>query len=104
MVKIIAAATIIVFISVLSFWVGAWWEKSHIAKWSKSELTSSIEVQLSPNNVGSLPAGTVLYEYRELPEITTYVVFVNLKERNILGEVIEENRENVVSPLSGYLK
>lgn len=36
---------------------------------------------------GYLPAGSTLYKFRELPDISTYVVFLNLKEKIFFGRI-----------------
>lgn len=41
----------------------------------------------SPEGQGTIPAGSMVHKYRELPEITTYIVLVNIKERNVMEAV-----------------
>lgn len=63
-----------------------------------------MELQESPERRGSVPAGTVLYEYRVLPETSTYIVFVSTQYRDVLQEYeLEDGRKNVIDPLNGYL-
>ena len=53
---------------------------------------------------GVLPAGTILYQYRLLPEIATYIVFINTKNLDVLEEhEFENGRTNVISPLDAYV-
>jgi hypothetical protein len=47
-----------------------------------------------------LPRGTTLYRYRVLPEITTYIVFVNTKNENLLSPT--EMAGAVIDPIDAY--
>lgn len=91
-------------ISALSFWAGAAWKGKTIGSALKFELTEPVELQLSPDRRGILPKGAVLYQYKELPEITIYYAFINLKERNLLRPYDKEDKDkyNIVVPLDAF--
>jgi hypothetical protein len=63
------------------------------------QTTEPLELHAKNGTTGSLPAGTALYRYSVLPEITTYCVFVGLKERDILEG---RGRTGVISPLAAF--
>ncbi|EAW29114.1 hypothetical protein ATW7_03312, partial [Alteromonadales bacterium TW-7] len=64
-------------------------------------LTQTLSVQASPENIGVLPKGTILYPYSDGPDIETYIVFVNSKYLNSIESVQFQNRLTV-APLDGY--
>lgn len=43
-------------------------------------LQEPLTLQVSPNQLGRIPEGVTLYEHRVLPEITTYCMYVNIRE------------------------
>ena len=65
-------------------------------------LKSRLEIQVSPQSKGVLPQGVVLYRFNELPEITTYYMFIDLKEKDILDPYEERDKYNLIVPASAY--
>jgi hypothetical protein len=83
---------------VCAFAAGLWWRDSQIGRLNKFNLSKNLTIQASPGKEGVIPVGAVFYEYRVLPETTTYILFVNLKERDILQQhrsVIEGSVEPI---------
>ena len=64
-------------------------------------LAQSLKLETRWNAFGELPAGTVLYRYRELPEIATFVVFVNTKRLNAL-QVEPSGKAFLVDPAEAF--
>lgn len=85
----------------LGFLLGTKWKQENIASKSTYHLTSDINVQVSPDDIGTLPKGTTLYEFKSMGETTTYVVFVNIENQTILRPFQHEHK-NTVDPLDGY--
>ena len=95
---------VVVLIAAAAFWAGMWWQKEHIGELRKWQLSKPMELKESPGRRGKLPAGTVLYEYRMLPEAGTYIVFITTQQRDALQPYeSEDGRTNVVDPLTGYV-
>ena len=88
----------------LSFFAGVYWKGKTLGNAQKLEVKIPLEMQVSPDNRGTIPAGAILYKYRDLPEISTYYLFVNLKERDALAQYSEENKFNLVIPVTAYPK
>lgn len=86
---------------VCSFAMGVQWKKYTLGQASKVVLTTALTIQV-PGNEGILPKGTVLYRYKELPEITTYYMFVNLKERNVTTQYAGVEKFNLIAPVDAY--
>ena len=103
MAKLIVVV-VIVLIAVAAFLGGMWWQKEHIGGLRKWQLSKPMELQESPGRRGALPAGTVLYEYRMLPEAGTYIVFITTQQKDALESYeAEDGRTNVIDPLTGYV-
>lgn len=95
---------VVMLVAVVSFYGGIRWQKAHIGELRKWRLVQPLELQESPEHRGSLPVGTVLYEYQMLPETGSYIVFIKTQQRDVLEEYeAEDGRKNVIDPLSGYL-
>lgn len=101
--KVILVLAVISF-GVVSFFAGMQWKQKNLGTLEKFKLGNSIEVQLTPNSKGSIPAGTTLYKYAILPETRTFLMFVNIKNESLLVPHDQEGKYNLVSPLDGYLK
>ena len=93
--------SIIVALCVTAFWAGAKWKRYNLSDMSTYRLLEDIKLQESPENIGSLPAGSIIYKYKAKPETTTYIVFFKMENRMII-EPIELEKINAISPLSGY--
>lgn len=70
------------------------------ARLQRFETTKPLSLQTSPQALGRLPQGAILYQYQTFGETTQYVVFVSLKERDILRPI--DSRERIVAPVSAY--
>lgn len=88
-------------LSGLAFFLGTKWQKENIASKQTYKLTSDINLQVSPDEIGKLPKGTTLYEFNAMGETTTYVVFVNLENQTVLTPFQHEH-QNTVDPIDGY--
>jgi hypothetical protein len=84
------------------FMAGRWRSTDRVAELPRHKLLRPLTLQAKAGSVGTLPEGTTLYEYRVLPEITTYVVFVNTKWRSLLSEV--EGGPARVQPIDAYIE
>ena len=94
--------TIIIFtLCGISFVIGSKWGANKIQNVQAYKLKADISVQMSTEDIGKLPKGTQLHEYRSMGETTTYVVFLNLKDNTIL-EPLDNQREFKMWALDGY--
>lgn len=87
-------------LSAISFCAGYWFAECKVPSSLVYELRRPVRLQVTPDDKGSLPKGTQLYFYRELPEITTYYVYVNLKERDLV--VRNDGGDRVIDPIAAY--
>ena len=92
---------ILIAISVISFFSGAFWYKWQLLESSPVYLTQTLSIQATPKNIGILPKGTVLYPYSNGPDIETYIIFVNSKYLNAIKPA-EFKNYMTVAPLDGY--
>jgi hypothetical protein len=84
------------------FYAGVCWKSKSLGNAERYEVKTPLEIQISPGMLGVIPIGAVLYKYQELPEIDTYYLFVNLKERDTLTPYSKENHFNLVVPVTAY--
>ena len=87
--------------TVAGFLLGMAWEKYKLLELGPVELTTSLVLQNSPSELGSLPKGTILYPYSIGSDTDTFAVFINTKDRNILKAKKFEHLFTI-SPISGY--
>lgn len=70
----------------------------------KKPVCNSVEIivtlQVSPDSIGVLPAGSTLYGHRALGEIATYKVFINTKRLDLL----KESEFQGIAPIDAYRK
>ena len=92
---------LLILVAAISFGAGAFWHKWQLLESDPVSLTQTLSVQASPENIGMLPKGTVLYPYSDGPDIETYIIFVNSKYLNAIEPVHFEHRLTV-APLDGY--
>ncbi len=71
-------------VAVGSFFVGWFAREYRLLDGPRFLLGQPLKLLAAGNDPGSLPTGTVLYQYRVLPEISTFVVFVNTKRLDAL--------------------
>lgn len=86
--------------SAISFGAGYWLATYKASNSRVYELKHTVSLQVSPDNEGVLPKGSKLYLYRKLPEITTYYVYVNLKERDLV--VRNDGGDGLIDPITAY--
>jgi hypothetical protein len=91
----------LILVSVVSFAAGALWFKWQLLESDPVSLTQTLSVQASPENIGVLPIGTILYPYSNGPDIETYFIFVNSKYLNSIEPANFKNNMTV-APLDGY--
>lgn len=101
----LAVLVAIVLVAIASFFGGMRWQRETLGELQKWVLTEPIELSGEADRQGMIPAGAMLYEYNAMGETTTYVVFVNLKNRQILEEydTVRDKRYNLVAPLTGWV-
>jgi hypothetical protein len=92
---------VLILVSLISFAAGALWFKWQLLESSPVSLTQTLTVQASPENIGILPKGTILYPYSNGPDIETYFIFVNSKYLNAIEPANFKNNMTV-APLDGY--
>ncbi|WP_133406915.1 hypothetical protein [Parashewanella tropica] len=91
----------ILILTVASFFAGSFWQKWSFHEHDVVTLTEALELQASPTNIGTLPAGTTLYPYSYKGEVATFVVFINTKQLNKLKP--QKFKHNfTVAPISAY--
>ncbi|MEK8018318.1 MAG: hypothetical protein VSS75_015725 [Candidatus Parabeggiatoa sp.] len=104
MFKTLILLLLAVLFCVCSFWLGMWWKGKTLGEATKFELTSPVSIQVSPEQIGSLPVGTVIYQYPIKIETPIYYMFLQLKERDILKSYRGKNRDkyNLIVPVWAY--
>lgn len=101
MVKKIMCITITLVLCAAAFYAGTKWKERTLGTLPMYHLKESIKLQLSPEHIGSLPAGSTIYKYSAKGETVTYFVFFSMENRMII-ERFRPKKFNTVSPLSGY--
>ena len=94
---------LVLFVGVIGFFTGVVFEEFRFPDLHTYQLKKEISIQHSPENIGTLPEGTTIYEYRAMGETTTYLVFFNLENPQVF-ESIEFEHKYTINPLSGYLE
>lgn len=87
----------------VAFWSGTKWIQLTLGTLPSYELTQAVTLQQSPSEIGSLPTGTTVYEFRASGETTTYILFFNLKNQMMI-EPIHHEHWNTIAPLDGYVE
>lgn len=85
-----------------SFFGGVYYGRLTLGEVSKFILKEPLVIQRSPNNLGQIPAGVILYEYRHLPEISRYYMFIQTKEIDKLEPYREKDKYNFISGVDAY--
>ena len=73
----------VVILAVAAFAAG-WLGREYQLLGSRYRLTQPLSLAVEGKSAGTVPAGVVLYHYRALGEIDTYMVFVNTKRLDVL--------------------
>lgn len=96
----IATMTILI---VGAFAAGWYWREYQLLEGPRYVVAQPLELGVASTNDGKLPAGAVLYHYRDLPEISTFVLFVNTKRLDALkADVRNNNKSFVVDPAEAF--
>lgn len=85
-----------------SFFIGLYYGRVTIGEVNKFILKEPLVIQRSPGNIGKIPTGVILYEYRHLPEISRYYMFIHTKEIDKLEPYIEKEKYNLISGVDSY--
>jgi hypothetical protein len=96
--------TIFLFLIIgISFAGGVFYKKLTIAQTNKFILKKSLTIQsgIGGNKLGKIPKGTVLYEFKNLPETSIYFMFISMKYMDQL-EPYNDNLFNSVIPVSAF--
>ncbi|WP_394129643.1 hypothetical protein [Shewanella maritima] len=88
---------------IFCFIAGVFWQKWQLLESGAVELTTPLTLQSSPDAIGELPKGTILYPYSSTGSIETFIVFVNTKNLDLLKLHTFEQR-STVAPINGYAK
>ena len=95
--------SIVAILIVAAFGAGWYWREYRLLEGPRYVLAQSLELGVASNNNGRLPAGAVLYHYRDLPEISTFVLFVNTKRLDALKvDVRNSDKSFVVDPAEAF--
>ena len=89
-------------VALLAFAAGYWWKGERLGALRRFEVKKPLEIQVAPTKRGVLPEGVVLYEYRVLPETTTYILFVNLQHRDLLVPRTAGAHKAIIEPVDAY--
>jgi hypothetical protein len=92
---------LLLFATVIAFAGGLYFHKYNSLEAPKYKLIEPLKLQAELNEVGTLPKGTILYEYEHGPSIDTFIVFVNTKNLSSL-EPIQFEHKFTVSPIDAY--
>jgi hypothetical protein len=97
--KSLALATI----AIGSFGAGWYWHQYRLLEGPRYVLTQPLELGVTTSGNGKLPAGAVLYHFRDLPEISTFVLFVNTKRLDAL-KLDQRNKDKsfLIDPVEAF--
>jgi hypothetical protein len=99
--KSAAVAGALVLLVLLSFFAGWYWRNHQLLNGPQFELTQTLTLSTGVAPDGSLPNGSRIYEFKQHPEITTYVVFINSKRRDAFQ--LKETQSNfLVKPIDAF--
>lgn len=102
MISKITFFTLSILIGSASFFAGYMYCRNNLLNLPTYRTNKTLILSSTNEEIGSLPAGSRIHLFRELPEITTYLVYINLKERDIL-KPDDESRETI-RPISAYVE
>ncbi|GIB35110.1 hypothetical protein VCSRO91_3662 [Vibrio cholerae] len=86
---------------IFCFSAGVFWQKWQLLESGAVELTKPLTLQSSPDAIGELPKGTILYPYSSTGSIETFVVFVNTKNLDLM-QIHNFEQKLTVTPIDGY--
>ena len=94
-----------VFIGVVAFAGGIYFKKLTIAETEMYVLKKTFEIKImGKDEAGVIPANTVIYKFKDMPEISTYFMFLNTKYIDQLVPYTQEKKFNLIIPVSAYPK
>lgn len=99
--KVIVSFFLVCIFAAGTFFLGSYWGQKKIRNSPKYELTTQLEIQVSPDRRGVLPAGVVLYRTGDKLDPPSFFMYVNTKALNTLKPV--EGEEGVTIPVDAYL-
>ncbi len=97
-------SVILIAVAATAFASGVYYKKLTIAETEMFVVTKSLKLEVMDGSgfTGVIPANTVMYKFRDLPEISTYFMFVNLKYIDHLEPYPKQRKFNTVAPVSAY--
>ena len=96
--------TVLLLISLLvAFFAGSYWEKWKLLNSGPVVSSKPLKLQNSPEKIGELPEGTVLYSYSSDYGVETFVVFINTKNLDVLNKH-EFDKASTLAPIDGYVE
>lgn len=93
-------AGLIFLLCCLFFIAGMYYQKWDLLESGTVKLTTDLELQASPENMGLLPKGTIMYPYSS-GDTETFVIFVNTKNLNVL-KAVQLKQPMTVAPINAY--
>lgn len=84
-----------------AFFGGAYWERYSLLTRGPLQLTRPVTASVPSGEQGLIPKGATLYPYQIMGETSEYVLFVELKERDILASAPNDGRATL-SPVHAY--
>jgi hypothetical protein len=97
------AIFVAVALAVPSFGAGWYWREYRLLEGPRYTVTQPLDLSAASPNNGRLPAGAVLYHFRDLPEISTYILFVNTKRLDTLKlDQRSTDKSFVVVPVEAF--
>ncbi len=95
---------ILIAVAAAAFTSGVYYKKLTIAETEMFIVKNPLKLEVMDGNgfTGVIPANTVMYKFRDLSEISTYFMFVNLKYIDQLEPYPKQREFNTVVPVSAY--
>lgn len=95
---------ILIAVAAAAFASGVYYKKLTIAETEMFVVKNPLQLEVMDGSgfTGVIPANTVMYKFRDLSEISTYFMFVNLKYIDQLEPYPKQRKFNTVVPVSAY--
>ena len=87
-----------------AFIVGMYYGRATLGEVNKYTLKESLVIQNSPDSIGKIPKGVVLYEYKHLPEVSRYYLFLNMKDVDKLEPYADRGKYNLIDGVDAYVE
>ena len=100
----ISYSLILIVVAVAAFAGGVYYKKLTIAETDMFVVINPLKFEIMNESgvTGVIPANTVVYKFRDLPEISTYFMFINLKYTDQLEPYSKQRKFNTIVPVSAY--